>query len=89
MDELHARPAVPGNLRWRCRRGMLELDALLGGWLDSAWSDASPARQAAFARLLECEDDRLWDWIVGNGLPEDPEMVELIHELRAQQGASG
>ena len=30
------------RLRWRCRRGMRELDSLLSGWLESHWADADP-----------------------------------------------
>ncbi len=69
------------RLRWRCRRGMTELDRLLTGWLDANGSSADPDRRAAFARLLEVEDDRLWAWMTGRARPEDERLRRLVDEL--------
>lgn len=59
----------PSRLRWRCRRGMQELDVMLGRWLESAWPGADETRRRAFSTLLEHEDDRLWDWLTGRAEP--------------------
>src|SRR3546814_9101361 len=48
------------RLRWRCRRGMKELDQLLNRWLDQQWAASSEAQRGVFLQLLDCEDDRLW-----------------------------
>ncbi len=58
-------------LRWRCRRGMRELDVLLGHWLNDCYPDAEQALQQAFSDLLECEDDMIWDWLMGRSAPPD------------------
>jgi antitoxin CptB len=42
-----------GKLRWRCRRGMKELDVLLARYVDERFCSASNAEQEAFRRLLE------------------------------------
>ena len=34
------------RLAWRCRRGMKELDLLLGGWLRQNYAQASAAERA-------------------------------------------
>ncbi|HZV23200.1 MAG TPA: succinate dehydrogenase assembly factor 2, partial [Luteimonas sp.] len=52
------------RLRWRCRRGMRELDRLLERYLDLRWLQASEAERGVFLRLLDCEDDRLWRWFL-------------------------
>lgn len=74
---------APGRLRWRCRRGMKELDQLLLRYLDQAWAADSEARRGVFLRLLDCEDDRLWRWALGHEVPEDAELAELVQRIRA------
>lgn len=70
------------RLRWRCRRGMRELDRLLERWLEREWR-ASPTRQrAAFLRLLDVEDDRLWRWFLGHETPDDVEIAALVERIR-------
>lgn len=81
------REAELGRLRWRCRRGMRELDQLLGGWLDAAGAAAPAARLAGFAALLECEDSDLWDWLSGRSRPPDAALAGLVDEIRATHRA--
>jgi len=50
------------KLKWRCRRGMKELDVLLNGYLESEYSQASNAEQDTFHLLLEQEDPHLYAW---------------------------
>lgn len=71
------------RLRWRCRRGMRELDQLLTRYLDRVWSHASAGERTVFERLLQCEDDRLWRWFLGYDTPEDPEIHALVERIRA------
>ena len=66
------------RLTWRCRRGMRELDQLLGAWLAQAWPQASASQQTTFDRLLDCEDDAIWDWLMGRAQPDCPALAELI-----------
>ncbi|MFW5927310.1 MAG: succinate dehydrogenase assembly factor 2 [Wenzhouxiangella sp.] len=78
--------APPSRLRWRCRRGMRELDVLLEGWLKGRWQEADESLRDAFADLLECEDDVIWDWVTGRDRPAGERMRKLIDELRARTG---
>ena len=72
-----------GRLRWRCRRGMKELDLLLVRWLDRRYATASPARRATFGRLLEAQDPQLVGWLLKGERPPDGELQELVDELLA------
>ena len=45
---------IPPRLRWSCRRGMLELDVLLGNFLEEAYFGLTPSEQELFVKLLEC-----------------------------------
>lgn len=80
---MSAEDAELRRLRWRCRRGMRELDQLLERWLDQCWATASEAERGAFLRLLDSEDDRLWRWVLGHERAADAQLVELIERLRA------
>lgn len=71
-----------GRLRWRCRRGMRELDTVFGGWLDRNGDTASAGELAAFADLLEIEDDQLWAWCMGRGRPLRADWCALIDDFR-------
>ena len=70
------------RLRWRCRRGMRELDRLLERYLDLAWPAASEAERGIFLRLLDCEDDRLWRWFLGHETPPDADLAALVQRIR-------
>ena len=71
------------RLRWRCRRGMRELDQLFTRYLDRVWPVASNDDRTTFERLLACEDDRLWRWFLGYEIAEDPELHALVERIRA------
>jgi len=70
------------RLRWRCRRGMKELDQLLERWLDRAHGEASERERGVFPRLLDCEDDKLWRWFLGYEVPPDAELAALVQRIR-------
>lgn len=71
------------RLRWRCRRGMRELDVLLTRYLDRDWARASEAQRGLFLRLLDCEDDRLWRWFLGHEPVPDAALDALVRHIRA------
>ena len=83
MTEPAASAAELQRLRWRCRRGMRELDQLFGRYLDRSWPGASAQERALFERLLGCEDDRLWRWFLGYEICEDSELHALVERIRA------
>ena len=70
------------KLRWRCRRGMRELDQLLERWLDREWRQSPTARREVFLRVLDSEDDRLWRWFLGHETSDDVEIAALVDHIR-------
>lgn len=77
MDEA----AVLRRLRWRCRRGMRELDQLFGRYIDTQWSEASEVERGIFLRLVECEDDKLWRWFTAQEQCPDETLAPLIERI--------
>ncbi|MBX2825475.1 MAG: succinate dehydrogenase assembly factor 2 [Gammaproteobacteria bacterium] len=59
------------RLRWRCRRGTRELDALMLGWLDQHYPAATPERRQAFIDLLDMQDPDLMKLIISDEAPAD------------------
>lgn len=66
------------RLRWRCRRGMRELDQLMLRYLDGRWAQADEVERGLFVRLLDSEDDKLWRWFMGRERPEDAALESLV-----------
>lgn len=81
MDPLERR-----RLHWQCRRGLLELDLLLGGFLERAYAGAEPRLQAAFARLLTQPDTLLQDYFFGETVPIDEDLADVVRAIRACAG---
>ncbi|QHQ28546.1 succinate dehydrogenase assembly factor 2 family protein [Xanthomonas albilineans] len=71
------------KLRWRCRRGMRELDQLFGRYLDQRWAQAPTVERGVFLSLLDCEDDKLWRWFMGYEVCPDARAADLIATIRA------
>jgi antitoxin CptB len=71
------------RLRWRCRRGMRELDQLFGRYLDREWRSDSPVQRDVFLGLLEVQDDKLWHWFMGHERSDDAQQQALVDRIRA------
>ena len=71
------------RLRWKCRRGMQELDVLLLRWLDRHYAAASESERGAFRLLLDTEDDRLWHWFLGHEHAPDADVDALVGRIRS------
>lgn len=49
--------------RWRCRRGLLELDIVLQRFMDQYYAQLDQQELEQFERLLSLPDNDLWDLI--------------------------
>jgi antitoxin CptB len=78
-------PQEIGKLRWRCRRGMKELDVLLERYVDEQFRSASKAEQDAFRRLLETQDSVLHAYCLGSA-PPPPQFAALIERITVRRG---
>ena len=71
------------RIRWRCRRGMRELDQLFDRYLARCWATESEPQRVVFLRLLDCEDDKLWRWFMGRERPEDTGLASIVERILA------
>ena len=72
-----------GKLRWRCRRGMKELDLLLTRYVEEQYSRASPADQAAFRQLLDYQDPVIHALCLGGEPAANAVLSSLIERITA------
>ena len=76
------------RLRWRCRRGMLELDILLGTFLDNGYLEVSQEVQTAFEKLLTYQDQRLQDLLFGDEQEDEARIADVIQRIKDQPPTS-
>jgi antitoxin CptB len=69
------------RLRWRCRRGMRELDVLLQRYLEQRYACAPKEEQQAFEALLELPDPELFAYVVKRDQPSDPQWANVVNRL--------
>ena len=71
------------RLRWKCRRGMLELDLLFRDFLDKGYPALDPAGQQLFDRILDYPDAVLLEWLMGRIRPTDTDVAKLVDKIRS------
>jgi antitoxin CptB len=67
------------RLKWKCRRGRLELDLVLERIIPILQDEDI----ADFDALLELPDDDLWDIVVGRSDRYEPRLNRIVMRLRA------
>lgn len=77
------------KLAWHSRRGMLELDLLLGPFVTDRLPGLSGEEQLLYRQLLAEEDQDLYAWLIDRADPEDPGLARMVGLIRAhaRQGA--
>ena len=66
---------------WQCRRGLLEVDVVVNGYLDNHFLQDTAEHRECFGRLLACPDPDLFEWFTGRSLPEDPELADCVRHI--------
>jgi len=70
-------------LKWRCRRGMKELDQLMLRYLDLYYMDASDAHKVAFKSLLmDYEEPELYGFMSGRLIADNKDIADVIERIR-------
>ena len=71
------------RLKWRSRRGLLELDLVFERFWAGAGTRLGEAEAAALERLLLMPDNDLLDLVMGKSDAPDAALGELVRKLRA------
>ena len=65
------------KLKWKCRRGLLELDIVLERYLKAGELDPH------LSELLDLPDNDLWDIVAGRSENYQPHLKDVVARLRA------
>ena len=65
------------RLKWKCRRGLLELDIVLERYLQKTPVDSE------LAAFLDLPDNDLWDIVSGRSEQYETRFTQLVARLRA------
>jgi antitoxin CptB len=71
------------RIRWRSRRGLLELDIVLERFLARGFDDLDEPGLEAYRRLLELEDTDFLEVVNAKADLDDPELMAVVRLLRA------
>ena len=69
------------KLKWRCRRGMLELDLLLERFCDHGLSELTQAEGKALEQLLQMPDPDLLACLMGYAQPIETELRDVVTRI--------
>jgi len=70
------------RLRWQCRRGLLELDIVLGRFLDTHYGALDPSEKESFQALLAEQDAVLWSLIMQPASADEGSSGRVLRLLR-------
>lgn len=76
-------PALLSRVRWRCRRGLLELDIVLGRFVERYYNRLSEKERQIFEEFLDMPDNPLWDMIAGRQDAVSEEQAVLLEKINA------
>jgi len=69
--------------RWRCRRGLLELDLTLLRFMDEHYVNLGEAERRQFEMLLDLSDNDLWDMTALKKKAADTRLQYVLSLLHA------
>ncbi len=75
-------PAYLERMRWRCRRGLLELDIVLGRFVEQRYLQLDEMQCKAFDELLDLPDTDLWDLVTGKEEPTHAHQRAVLEWLK-------
>ena len=60
---------------------MLELDLVLGPFVQQCYPQLSATDQQRYQQLLECEDQDLFSWFLGRVVPQDEDLEKIVNRI--------
>ncbi len=76
-------PEFLQRVRWRCRRGLLELDIVLGRFVEVHYAHLSESELQDFDVFLDMADNPLWDLISGRLGVVSGQQAALLEKIKS------
>jgi antitoxin CptB len=77
MENPQPQKRTADRLKWKCRRGLLELDIVLERYLQKNPEDSE------LSELLDLPDNDLWDIVSGRSEQYEIRFKQVVERLRA------
>ncbi len=77
------------RIQWACRRGMKELDMAIMPFFVYEFDTLNDTDKTQFARLLECDDPDLFNWLMNYGEPDDAELKRIVALIQTRNKDRG
>ena len=71
------------RLAWQCRRGMRELDELLGCFMEAGYERLDEQGREHFSALLEYPDAVLLELLMGRMATADTDVTHIVQQIRS------
>ena len=66
------------RLTWQCRRGIKEVEVLLGPFFEKYFDTLSSADQDGFEAFLKEQDADIFEWFTMRVKPADPQTAAMV-----------
>jgi antitoxin CptB len=71
------------RLAWQCRRGMRELDEILGNFLETDFKRLDQQGRKHFSKLLEYPDSVLLELLMSRMTAADRDVAHIVWQIRS------
>jgi antitoxin CptB len=71
-------------MAWRCRRGLLELDIVLGNFVAHDFETMTTEQLETLEKLLDYPDNELWDLVTGRAQTQDARARALLQSIKSK-----
>lgn len=75
------------KINWHCRRGMLELDLILGRFSKQCLDRLTATQLDTFEALLNTPDPDLYAWLMGYESPVNKELADFVAYIKLHDNA--
>lgn len=76
-------PDMLQRVHWRCRRGLLELDIVLGRFVETHYANLTESERQIFEVFLDMPDNPLWDLLSGRQGEVSGEQAVLLEKIKS------
>ena len=78
---------IQNRMRWASRRGLLELDLLLGPFVEEVFPLLDGDLQEAYRALMSCDDQDILNWIMDRAPISNASLAPIVIRIREHNGS--
>jgi len=75
------------RMRWASRRGLLELDLLLGPFVEAEFPRLDSSSRDDYRELMARDDQDILNWVMNRAIPSEPRLAVIVAKIRDHNAA--